>query len=819
MHAEAHYFSDRLTRELEALRLAKSVVVEAPSGYGKTTAVREYLADRLPPSVPVYWFTAADEEPSIGYRRLCREIERIDPQAGERLAAIGLPNAATVGEACDALQRLRCTSEAFLVIDNFHLLIDVLPVLFTSALLDHGGDRLHVVLLTQLVRRNLIPFMEGHCVAHITEAALRFSAADIRDYYAAAGLSISEQDAAHVAHNTGGWAAAVYLHLCALRERGSFSGAPSILTMMEHLVWDTLTERQQTFLLRISPLGVVTMQQACLLAGYDALPDDALEALAIPFIRYDQTERRYELHDILIRLLAEKRAERGAAFERDCLIRAGDLSREEGKLVRALDYYVRVADYERILSLDLSPLYLETIGDTPFYQVALRIAEDSTDEQMRAYPLSMLRIAFVLLAAGMLGASRTLLERIRSLIDGDGDEGSLLRADWLLVSSFLSFPEVPAMTAVLKQAAALFSGRRSRVVFPDSPWCYGIYSPVAAFHRAAGAAEREAAELEEYFALYTRLTGGHGSGADVLFRAEYAYYAGNTQEAEILAYKAAFVAQSKRQTTIQLASTFYLAWVATMKGDSAGWRNAFDAMMETSPDLIRRSFVTPAIRDIVRAVLLLSLGIEDVDPFERIREGDFSEDLQPDLAEQGMKAHLSFLLSQRNFARLVGTAEAAYPEGITVECFGTMYLAFVTAAGYLGLNNRAQAMELVRRAVAFALPSELYVQMVVYNQLTNGLIEECIVRDHPEYTARFCGAKEKMLSPLATVYRDMSPEELPESLTERERAVAVRAAQGLSNEEIAGQLFVSVNTVRTHLRAAFRKLDIDRRAKLAEKLR
>jgi LuxR family maltose regulon positive regulatory protein len=419
----------------------------------------------------------------------------------------------------------------------------------------------------------------------------------------------------------------------------------------------------------------------------------------------------------------------------------------------------------------------------------------------------------------MFSAFRALLERLRSLISGDEAESSLLRADWLLLSSFLAFPDVPAMTEVLRQAAALFSGRRSRVVFPDSPWCYGIYSPVAAFHRAAGAAEREAAELEEYFALYARLTGGHGSGADILFRAEYAYYAGNTQEAEILAYKAAFVAQSKRQTIIQLASTFYLAWIATMKGDSAGWRNAFDALLMTSPDLIRHSFVTPATGDIVRAMLLLSLGIEDVEPPEWIREGDFSEDLQPDLAEQRMKAHFNFLLSRRNFARLVGTAEAAYPEGITVECFGTMYLAFVTAAGYLGLNNRALAMELVRRAVAFALPSELYVQMVIYNQLTDGLIEECIIHDHPEHTARFRTAKQKMLSPLASIYKDMSPEELPESLTERERAVAVRAAQGLSNEEIASQLFVSVNTVRTHLRAAFRKLDIDRRAKLAEKLR
>jgi DNA-binding CsgD family transcriptional regulator len=54
----------------------------------------------------------------------------------------------------------------------------------------------------------------------------------------------------------------------------------------------------------------------------------------------------------------------------------------------------------------------------------------------------------------------------------------------------------------------------------------------------------------------------------------------------------------------------------------------------------------------------------------------------------------------------------------------------------------------------------------------------------------------------------------PDALTEREREVAVMAAKGLSNREIADALVVTLKTVEWHLRHAFRKLGIDSRAKL-----
>ncbi|NIH66668.1 response regulator transcription factor [Modestobacter marinus] len=52
-------------------------------------------------------------------------------------------------------------------------------------------------------------------------------------------------------------------------------------------------------------------------------------------------------------------------------------------------------------------------------------------------------------------------------------------------------------------------------------------------------------------------------------------------------------------------------------------------------------------------------------------------------------------------------------------------------------------------------------------------------------------------------------------LTERQREVAELVAQGLSNEEIAGRLFLSSATVKSHLTAVMRRLDVRTRTQLA----
>lgn len=57
------------------------------------------------------------------------------------------------------------------------------------------------------------------------------------------------------------------------------------------------------------------------------------------------------------------------------------------------------------------------------------------------------------------------------------------------------------------------------------------------------------------------------------------------------------------------------------------------------------------------------------------------------------------------------------------------------------------------------------------------------------------------------------------SLSRREIEVLQLMAEGLSNQEIAARLFVSLNTVKTHTSRVFEKMDVKRRTQAVEKAR
>ena len=56
-------------------------------------------------------------------------------------------------------------------------------------------------------------------------------------------------------------------------------------------------------------------------------------------------------------------------------------------------------------------------------------------------------------------------------------------------------------------------------------------------------------------------------------------------------------------------------------------------------------------------------------------------------------------------------------------------------------------------------------------------------------------------------------------LSGRELDVARLAARGMRTREIAGQLHISEETVKAHLKTIFQKLNIDRRSRLVELLK
>ena len=74
------------------------------------------------------------------------------------------------------------------------------------------------------------------------------------------------------------------------------------------------------------------------------------------------------------------------------------------------------------------------------------------------------------------------------------------------------------------------------------------------------------------------------------------------------------------------------------------------------------------------------------------------------------------------------------------------------------------------------------------------------------------GCKRGSVSPIA---QEPTASPQPNRLSEREKELALLAASGLSNAEIAHQLSLSLSTVKWHLQRVFTKLKIERRSQLA----
>ena len=62
------------------------------------------------------------------------------------------------------------------------------------------------------------------------------------------------------------------------------------------------------------------------------------------------------------------------------------------------------------------------------------------------------------------------------------------------------------------------------------------------------------------------------------------------------------------------------------------------------------------------------------------------------------------------------------------------------------------------------------------------------------------------------------PEQTLVALTPREREVALRVADGLTDREIAERLWLSPHTVRQYVKRIYRKLDVDSRVALTRLL-
>jgi len=185
----------------------------------------------------------------------------------------------------------------------------------------------------------------------------------------------------------------------------------------------------------------------------------------------------------------------------------------------------------------------------------------------------------------------------------------------------------------------------------------------------------------------------------------------------------------------------------------------------------------------------------------------------------------------RHLVRSIGAAGVAVaisfallalvlPEGGGVGTYASASTAVTLAAAAAGLSAGLLAMGISGAVVAYAHlpplgsirvdhPEEIF-GLAIF--LFNGLVVAVVVSRVRQRRAASAvvGSPSPIIRPWASAASERQAS-LVEPLTEREVEVLSLLAAGCSNEDIAGSLFVSINTVKTHLKNIYGKLSVTSR--------
>ena len=203
---------NRITQKLVRAINYPLTILEAGTGYGKSTSILSFINSQ---ECPIYWFTISgtERDPKLFLAKLFTAFNQHDyPIGDETLKTIDTPEA-TSTEALIAFVNAvttHITQEAYLVLDDFHLVSDVPDVLgYLDWIIEHLPSKLHVIISTRhaLNFPSLNKWRVKDEVLIITRDDLAFTGEEIaRLFDQQYGITLSESAIDQVLNKTEGWA-------------------------------------------------------------------------------------------------------------------------------------------------------------------------------------------------------------------------------------------------------------------------------------------------------------------------------------------------------------------------------------------------------------------------------------------------------------------------------------------------------------------------------------------------------------------------------------------------------------------------------------
>jgi LuxR family maltose regulon positive regulatory protein len=824
---------------------APLTLLSAGPGAGKTVLLTDWIRRT---DARVAWLnpTAADAEPRRFWRLLMYALRECDG------AECGLPVAMPQCAAVDLVQKLfsgvpESTAQLVVIIDDAHVLTDPEILEGLDSLIRGWQPGLRLVLAAR--SDPLLPLHKYRLAGQMRElraADLAMTPAEIREVLAMHGVTLGEQDFGILAARTEGWAVGV--QLSAMRMEGAEYPADFVSELAldpgsigEYLVNEVLShqpEAQRRLLVETSFLDEVTGPLADVVTGMtgcaDMLADLARDnSFVIPL---DAAQTRYRYHQLfaeILRYLLQRRMHQDVGrLQR----RAAAWYERSGDPGNAVYWAVRLGDRPRVARLlaqggfvhafvhrqDLSGLGLRDL-------LPLRLPEGAGPAEAAVFAVARAAIETVFADAG---AAALELERIPAVKSGEAQ----VDADLVVTSDLveLALGQKTCDLHAVDAAANRLLGRSGDTPAPRTP---GLRAAVllaqASTYLWHGRHEDVGSLLDEALAEAGR-DGLPGLELEALSMMAFVdSYWSRMKRADEMARRAHAVSKQKG-----LAAPAVLELAAALRSMIAG---DLDGRARTLrrillPDVVGSDPGFAVAFVLGQASVLLACGQVNA---ARIMLHEVGRHVPPVLAVQRdvMLADIDTSLGRPHAALrlLCGYRDTDFAALTAVPC----------ARAHLALKDLRSAEDCVRSALAtdspqvgrFTLVEALLCGAQIAQQSEDpGRALEMLIRaieigrgeivlpftrlqdvfagllaQHPAVAAQWPVSRTGPYPETAVESAPMLLARLPDPLTLREQTILRFLATSMSTVEIADELCLSVNTVKTHLAAIYRKLPASRR--------
>lgn len=865
----------RLRHLLGAGRGGTLTLVSAPAGFGKTTLLGDWLGEESEGARSVAWVSVDEGDNDVGrfFAYLIAALRASSDSIGEGvLAALCSPESPPVRALMGTLlNELANNSRGIvIVLDDYHL-IDAAPIHDAiSFLVEHAPENVHLVISTRADPLLPLPGLRArNRLTEVRAADLRFTpeeaAAFLREVM---GLTVSARDAATLAGVTEGWVAA--LQLAALSMLGhedipgfvaAFSGSNRhVLDYLAAEVLGRQPDAVRNFLLQTAVLERMTAPLCDALTGH-ADGQGMLEQLErenLFVVPLDDERCWYRYHHLFADFLRARLDRQCPERARELHCRASRWYEENGPVADAIWYALAAPDHDLAARL-IESATEEAIGRGEFPTV-LRWLDRLPRDAKRRFPRLFITHAVVLTVTGRTDDVEPLLREAEGAEVPQGDRRLLLGYAAAVRSwRALLRGDAPAAASLARSALIHLRGdvgaERNLAAI-----CLGDALRAVGDLAAAGEAFTEAIEVGRAIGhVYGTLTGmagcarvqaerGHLREADDAFRrtlrvvreqgadllpaaglvhigmGTILYERDDLDAAERELKRGIALAERTCEVGNLVSGYITLSRVQRARGDEAGALATADAAGRVARDagadcqiaiagawmarlhLVRGDLARAASIDRWRAEAAdgAAVAARSVDRLTSARL----------LCAQGRNDEALRLLAEAR--------EAAEATGRMGELIETLAL---EAIALRGEDKATLAAEALARALALA-ESEGYVRTFVDEgpamaALLSEMLDARQRREasvthpvHPHYARKILSTMERGRSNVAS-----TAVTLPEPLSEREKDVLHLIAVGMTNRQIAAELFVGEGTVKTHAINIYRKLDAHSRTHALAKAR